>query len=219
MTVSAGPSVLHDNSLVMCLDAAHPRSYPGAGATWYDLSGNGRHVSLTSTTFSSAAQGTLVFNGSAYGTFSDAGLPSGTAACTMETWAYCTTDTGWEIIASYGTFSAGQTKTLGLYATGPNYVWSGAFSDIHVGGAAFNRWFHLVGTSVGSAQNVYVNGSYATSATNSWSGVLNTGRIGQQVNGIQNWYGNISVVKVYNRILTADEIATNYNVQKGRFGF
>jgi hypothetical protein len=41
---------LHHNSkivtdgLVLCLDAANPKSYPGSGNTWKDLSGNGNHA-------------------------------------------------------------------------------------------------------------------------------------------------------------------------------
>jgi len=33
--------------LVMCLDSANSKSYPGSGSTWYDLSGNGNNGTLT----------------------------------------------------------------------------------------------------------------------------------------------------------------------------
>ena len=40
-----GPKIVTDG-LVLALDAANPKSYPGSGTTWYDLSGNGNHATL-----------------------------------------------------------------------------------------------------------------------------------------------------------------------------
>jgi hypothetical protein len=39
-------------------------------------------------------------------------------------------------------------------------------------------------------------------------------------NGVRGYYynGNIGTVKVYNRALSAAEVAQNYNAQKSRFG-
>jgi len=45
MAFGRGPKIVKDN-LVLMLDAANPKSYPGTGTTWYDLSGNGNHFSL-----------------------------------------------------------------------------------------------------------------------------------------------------------------------------
>lgn len=39
------PSIVTDG-LVLCLDAANPRSYPGSGVTWFDISGRGNHFTL-----------------------------------------------------------------------------------------------------------------------------------------------------------------------------
>jgi hypothetical protein len=46
-----GPNIVRDG-LVLALDAASPRSYPGSGTTWYDLSGNGNNGTLVNSTFS-----------------------------------------------------------------------------------------------------------------------------------------------------------------------
>jgi len=53
-------------------DASNGASYPGAGTTWYDLSGNGNNLTLTGTgvTYSSANGG--IFNWNGGGTFTDA---------------------------------------------------------------------------------------------------------------------------------------------------
>ncbi len=62
-------SLLHSpkivtNGLVLCLDAASRKSYPGTGNVWRDLSGNGNNGTLTNgPTFSSANGGSIVFDG------------------------------------------------------------------------------------------------------------------------------------------------------------
>ena len=45
MGAYAGPEISNDG-LVLHLDAASVRSYPGSGTTWYDLSGNNRNGSI-----------------------------------------------------------------------------------------------------------------------------------------------------------------------------
>ena len=34
------PKLVQDDSLILLLDAENPKSYPGSGNTWYDLSGS-----------------------------------------------------------------------------------------------------------------------------------------------------------------------------------
>lgn len=45
-----GPNISTDG-LVLALDAANPRSYPGSGTTWFDLSGNGNNTTLNTFTY------------------------------------------------------------------------------------------------------------------------------------------------------------------------
>ena len=42
MALAHSPKIVTDG-LVLCLDAGNPKSYPGSGTTWYDLSGNGNN--------------------------------------------------------------------------------------------------------------------------------------------------------------------------------
>lgn len=82
---------------------------------WYDLSGNGRHVTLYGSPVYNAG-GWLQFNETTafgsrvdYGTFSTAGLPYGGSPWTVSAWVYNTGydtdngDNGWAI--SWGTMS------------------------------------------------------------------------------------------------------------------
>ena len=64
MTTSYSPLIVTDG-LVMYLDAANPKSYPGTGTTWTDISRNNNNGTLTNgPTFSSANLGSIVFDGS-----------------------------------------------------------------------------------------------------------------------------------------------------------
>jgi hypothetical protein len=51
MGAAAGPNIVEDG-LVLHLDAANERSYPGSGATWFDLSGYEKHASFANDTSS-----------------------------------------------------------------------------------------------------------------------------------------------------------------------
>ena len=45
MSVNYNPAT-PSNGLVLCLDSRNPRSYPGSGTTWFDISGNNNHGTL-----------------------------------------------------------------------------------------------------------------------------------------------------------------------------
>lgn len=61
MSYSNGPKIATSN-LLLLLDAANTKSYPGSGATWNDLSGNNRNFSLVNTySYSSNNRGTITF--------------------------------------------------------------------------------------------------------------------------------------------------------------
>jgi hypothetical protein len=45
MAISYNPRIVTDG-LVLALDAGNPKSYPGSGTTWTDLSGNGNNGTL-----------------------------------------------------------------------------------------------------------------------------------------------------------------------------
>ena len=64
MATNYSPSIVTDG-LVLCLDAANTKSYPGSGTTWTDISGRGNNGTLTNgPTFSSDDGGSIVVDGS-----------------------------------------------------------------------------------------------------------------------------------------------------------
>ena len=63
MSTRYNPSIVRD-SLLLYLDAANTKSYPGSGTTWYDLSGNNKNPTLTNgPTFNSDNLGSIVLDG------------------------------------------------------------------------------------------------------------------------------------------------------------
>jgi hypothetical protein len=63
MAFNYSPKIVTDG-LVLCLDAANNRSYPGSGTAWTDLSRGGNNGALTNgPTFNSANGGSIVFDG------------------------------------------------------------------------------------------------------------------------------------------------------------
>ena len=63
MAIFYNPRTITDG-LVLALDAANTKSYPGSGTTWTDLSGNGNNGTLTNgPTYNSSNLGSLSFDG------------------------------------------------------------------------------------------------------------------------------------------------------------
>jgi len=85
-----------------------------------------------------------------------------------------------------------------------------------------NAWSHLVGTYDGATTRAYLNGveiwsSAQTGTIPDATYVLGTyGGILQD--GVHNLNGYIGVAKIYNRALSATEVAQNFQALRGRFG-
>jgi hypothetical protein len=62
-TLSGGPNITTEN-LVLYLDATNPKSYPGNGNTWFDISGHENHFTLFNNP--SLIDGTLAFTTNEY---------------------------------------------------------------------------------------------------------------------------------------------------------
>ena len=65
MGTTYNPAIVTDG-LVLCLDAANKRSYPGTGTTWSDLAGanSGTLTNMDAANFSADNRGLLTFDGS-----------------------------------------------------------------------------------------------------------------------------------------------------------
>ena len=213
------------DGLVLALDAANPKSYPGSGNTWRDLSGNGNTGTLTgSPTYVSANSGSIAFNGSSqYGTVSN-NITSGTGDFAVSIWVYKTEISTnryiWDFGSNGGTLTSGTSQGPGFRYYNPTI---GTGSPLYTSGPThnINTWYNIVISRISGTTYFYSNGSLIVSAADSgnigsWGPALTVGSYG---GGGFNHQGNISNLLVYkNKGLTAAEVLQNYNALKSRYG-
>ena len=218
------------NGLVLNLDASRTSSYPGSGTTWTDISGSGNNGTMVNgPVFGTASGGVITFDGvNDYVSLPDSSTlqPSN---ITISTWfklnQYSTSYV-------YGSANACVIRK-GMYGYEISVRQDGklmvfAYSDVNnqnqylIDSISLNTWYNVVLTFGNSQMKVYINnalvGTYATS-TNSivyGGGGISIGKQGPW--DIYYFNGNIGQTMVYNRALSATEIAQNFDVTKSRFG-
>jgi len=212
--------------LVLNLDASNPYSYAGAGAAWYDVSGNGYVSSLTNTqTYNSDNGGSINFNGSTESVSAGPNSNLFLADMTAEVWIKITAMSG-DWVRIIGTGSDPRTFGLWYYVNG-RILWqrtgsSAVNPDIFPATPVLTvgSWAHVAATTIGMSHVLYLNGvSIGTnpSAGGPWGNSNTAITIGYAgYHAYSN--SNIASARLYTRGLSAAEILQNYNATKGRFG-
>ena len=231
MGAAAGPNVVEDG-LVLALDAGNTQSYPGSGTTWSDLSDSGNDGTLTNgPTFSSADGGAFEFDGTNdYVSFSSSQNIGN--EITISIWTNPTLNSTINALLSTkgSASSSGYALFVNEYNTnnkrlrfeignGSSHAWLHSATNIVSDGA----WQNLVATCVRSTGSaiLYKNSSIIANANllvTDW-GNSGTFEIGRFPNTNFEYDGKISLVQVYNRVLTTAEVTQNYNATKGRYGY
>jgi hypothetical protein len=234
-----GPNTI-TNGLILSLDAANVKSYISGSTTWRDLSGNNNSGSLVNgPTFNSANGGSIVFDGT-NDRVSISDFNYGRTGCTVASWVkYNATTTGYKesIVSKWQTgagnvneFVLGSTQDPPGTAPGNAYFFIFNSNDQAVGIIdtstimVVGTWYHVLGTFDGLNTRIYLNGQYKGISANSTSPTVKT--VASQPIGLAsfgdtfqyNTNCNISLAQIYNRALSASEVAQNYNAQKSRFG-
>jgi hypothetical protein len=224
MAGSSGPDLI-TSGLVLALDAADKNSYLGSGTVWYDLSGNANNGTLTNgPTFNSANGGSIVFDGVDDYTILNTSVTLGNTF-TINTFVKLTDNNSDTSIV--GTNANGSDNWFGINSN-KIYAFYTQISDVNntaILGAtllSYNVWYYLSMVVNGSTATIYLNGVSDGTRTESftigsWNGNYAIGRRSSDV-AQRYFYGSISNVTFYNRVLTATEILQNYNAQKTRFG-
>ena len=237
MGVAYNSRIITDG-LVLCLDAANSKSYPGSGTTWTDLSGNGRNGTLTNGVgYSASNGGALVFDG--VNDYVDLGNPSSldiTQAITHILWInpisnYASSYNG--IFTKANTGSSGGSLSNTLIYIGPGGIYTVQYgkSDGAPGNgvtntiSAYNQWVCYASTYDGANVTLYKNGVQVNQVAQTgaiYNTNQNTGvKLGTDgrynLDGGRQYNGNIAQVSVYNRALSAAEVSQNYNALKSRF--
>ena len=221
------PSELVADGLVLNLDAGDPRSYPSSGATWTDLSGNGNNGTLVNgPTYSNAdGGGALIFDGSTeFVSFSSAPDTVNTGY-TIGAWFRATSfGTNAQGLVSYGNETTSQRRALFLWDGGSSGIvrlTSSTYGSNILGSTtlALNTWYYGVVTVLSTGEcKIYLNGVLDGSGTNTLvsptSNTLYVGKTGSS----EYFNGKISFTHIYNRALSAAEVAQNYDALRVRYG-
>jgi hypothetical protein len=242
MSSKGGPNIITDG-LVLVLDAANTKSYPGSGTNWSDLVG-GNNLTLTNgPTFSTDKGGAIVFDGTNdYAGTTNFGLSTN---FTYEGYFYIDpSDSGWSGFFSnmngpsgYAGVGSGfvarinsntdffemYAKDEGVGADGGYIAQVEGFRDEYSG-----KLIHLAYTYNNGDHVVYIDGEvYASSTGGQIIGPVDptssnsTLYIGAYTWGIssQIYYldGKNYNFKIYNKTLTQSEVQQNYNSLKQRF--
>ena len=233
MAFNYSPKVITDG-LVLYLDAANNRSYPGSGTTWTDLSRGGSNGALTNgPTFNSANGGSIVFDGVDDGVLVNSPpFSSSTNSLTFNFWVYGTgTSTASQTILGRDTNSGAiphvlirRTGNLNLTFNHSNGISPATTTLSNVFLNNLDKWVNLQITANYTTGTVilYRNGVFYTQFTMSTPIFPNT-NVPIYISsfafpGFFTWTGNISITKIYNRALSTQEIQQNYNATKTRYG-
>ena len=229
MELVHSPKIVTDG-LVLELDAANRKSYPGTGTAWTDLSGRNNNATLVNgPTFNSSNGGSIVFDG----TNDYIAIPRNSNLIPTNDWTYdcwfnltTTTDPnyGQTFFGNWGGSStsdfdirkSGNSMIFYCYTSGNSLI--STISVSHTFVAGLWEYFTLIKQS--NTYSFYFNNQLAGSVTNStpvFDGSANM-TIGVESGTFSSFNGKMSNIKVYNRALTAAEIQQNFNTHRGRFG-
>jgi hypothetical protein len=223
------------NGLVLFLDAANPKSYPGSGTMWSDLTGNGYNATLQNNpTFNSL--GYISFDGinqhatfSSPSTFSTGNgtnysfevwfkmrtLPTAEYGANGHIWGG---ENGNNVVMYLNPASGGSSRGIMVYDDSrynTGHMTSGGFLANE-----WNQWV-IIGNGTTNTITHFINGNLdrlngpvlGGQEIKSWTGI----RIAHDARW--NTYSELDLasIKQYNRILTDAEIQQNFQAIRGRF--
>lgn len=247
MSLSHSPSIV-TNGLVLCLDAANIKSYPGSGDTWYDISNNGMNFTLYNGP--SVSSGAMVFNGvNQYArTNTTLDLTATQAISVVSVWSVPTDTTqglvyehtdNWNSVSnSYGGFGIGvntngSTTTANLNHNQLRGNAVSGYAGVNTTSPSttafqFYTVLHDFSQVGGEESYSYINGAFQNKSSTSVTPQFltdNTGSFGNDYFYIATRGGTtafcsltLSYLAIYNRRLTGSEVFQNYVALRGRYG-
>lgn len=245
MSLAHSPVVV-TKGLVLYLDAANVKSYPGTGLQWYDISGNNNTSTISSGEF--VASGYLRNLNNVSNFFSvnvpdsdsiNSALSVTTGGWTIEELIYTNSVTYPEAdagaVASDSGYQTGATgfdwnhgignnafqfgmasKSTGAYQDLIDIVVPSPYNSLNVWKLRSMVWNRSLNTV-----SLYINGAYigGGNTTNTAGKPIYDGN-GISFGSLYGWkhYGRRSVIRIYNRVLTSAEIIQNFSALRGRYG-
>ena len=218
MGFNRGPKVVTDG-LVLALDAANTKSYPGSGTTWNDLSGNGNNGTLINgPTFNSGNNGSIQFDGvNDYVNIPNFSSLANSPACTISIWSYVKQNKGyhfWGNLIFLLEILSNQTYRLRFNLNGN---WRGTYTTSF----PLNIYHKLDITWNGTTTKIYIDAQETVSSTSdsAFSSFSNTTNQPLEISRRGSSYSNVDIpqVLIYNKALTAEEVFQNFNATKNRY--
>lgn len=228
MATSYSPRVVSDG-LVLLLDARNPRSYPGTGTTWFDISGNARNFTIG---------GATTFNPAGYFTFANNQtsqhiirfpFETPTVNITYSCWFRSNFSNATQTPFTYSVagdnemlFFINNSTTLAPHPLGTsvpvsttsminvwvNFTWSRVTAT---GRNAFYRDGQYLGEYIASAGTAIASGGWFIIGQEADSA-------GGGFDATQNLDGDFARLEIYNRALSPEEVKQNFNASRRRFG-
>ena len=230
MSFHYSPKIVTDG-LVFYVDATNPKSYISGSTTEYDLVGSQDMTLNNGVSYTTDNLGSLVFDGLDDYTQTE-NIYSYTETASWDIWfnriqSNNVFNMPWSNYLPYLAFRNDNTLH---FSFGTRL--SGVFTQLSlITNSTFldNTWYNVCCTlyqdltSGDAIVNIYVNGELERKFT--FSGVLDELynsqyelRVGNHRGASYPFEGKIPSLKVYNKILSADEVRQNYNALKTRFG-
>lgn len=225
MSVAYNNKIVTDG-LILCLDAADPKSYNGSGITWYDRSKNENHgILVNNPIYNSDNGGSIIFDGA--DDYVEI-LYDGDLSANDFTFSF---------FAKHNGPRDGRRTMIGLSNADQRaffvycmQIWGNDTQYMEFRGnntsyestilddlpRPFYEWNHFTSVQTPSSSKVYLNGKILLTASTSRRGVFDRIWLGSR--GEQYWKGWLPNLNLYNRALSPEEILQNYNATKGRFG-
>lgn len=226
-SITAG-TYIHDPKHI--LDPAVTRGATAAtGGGVIDLAGRQGAGELVNTpSFSPGGLGSFSFNGTNQIIISPENSALNTQTPTVEVWIKT------NVLSQNGFFfEKGQVNTqYSLFTDTTNNIrWrqniGGTLYDMTATTSTYlstSSWAHIVGTYTSGNRRLYINGNLVNSDSQTGTIATNTNGISIGAyggyNGGRGYYynGEIGMVRVYDRVLSAAEVKQNFNAGRGRYG-
>jgi hypothetical protein len=220
-----GPRIVTDN-LVLCLDAANPKSYPGSGTAWTDLRRNGNDAILyNGPTYSTENKGIITTDGTDDNIYilNNSTISSFTSDMTLNFLVKITAN------GDYASLFGKQTDDnwndgFGCYfESGFLYFFVNDYAAYRVGAATASisgSFMNLTFVKSGTFLYIYKNGAVLASQNASPGNITNTSSsltFGNTPSSNYPMSASFSHISLYNAALSPTQILQNYNALKGRY--
>lgn len=211
------------SGLIYNVDAADPASYPGSGDKWYDLVSSGADQVYLRNGVSWNPGGWFNFGSGRYANaYKSPKWPQ--ANVSICAWVRPSTLSGLHCIWTNGYIGQQPASYYSLYLDGGNWDCLAGGDPWNVGTTGIpseaGKWYYAVVTGSGTgpvAVNFYINAAVQQART---SPQWNVGASGGSTISDPSTYsleGDMAMLHVYDRALTAEEVAQNYAATKSRF--